>query len=67
LELIGSLSARLRLGLVGKAKHSNILVLVAFTEIKFICLAKSFIAPAIYLIINQYLQATAHCSAIIYL
>ena len=30
-------------------------------------LAKSFIAPAIHLFINQYLQATAHYLPIIYL
>ena len=51
----------------GKAKSSNIVTLFALTRLKFIYLAKSFIAPAIHLSINWYSQATAHHSRIIYL
>jgi len=51
----------------GKAERSNILALFALTQLKFICLAKCFIAPARHLFINRYLQATAHHSPIIYL
>jgi len=51
----------------GKPERSNILARFAPTWLEFIYLAKRFIAPAIHLFINQYSQATAHRSPIIYL
>jgi len=51
----------------GKAEYSNILALFTLTQLTFMYLAKSFIAPAIYLFINRYSQATAHHALIIYL
>jgi len=51
----------------GKAERSNILALFALPWLKFIYLAKTFIAPAIHLLIYRYSQTTAHHSAIIYL
>ena len=38
---------------IGKAERSDILALFAFTSLKFIHLAKSFIAPAIHRFINR--------------
>ena len=46
----------------GKAERSDILAMFALTRPKFMYLDKSFIAPAIHLFINRYLQATAHHS-----
>jgi len=51
----------------GKAKCSNILALFALTRLKFMCLAKRFIPPAVYLFINRYSHAIAHHSPMIYL
>jgi len=51
----------------GNAVCSNILELFTLILLKFIYLAKRYIAPAIHLFINWYSQATAHHSPIIYL
>jgi len=51
----------------GKAECRHILALFTLKLLKFIYLAKRFIAPAIHLCMNQYSQATAHHAPIIYL
>jgi len=50
----------------GNAVRSNILALFTLILLKFIYLAKKYIVPAIHLFINQYSQATAYHSPIIY-
>jgi len=49
-----------------KARRSNFLALFALTRLKFMYLAKTFIAPSMHLFNNQYWQATAHSLPMIY-
>jgi len=49
----------------GIAELCNILALFTLTQLKFMYLAKSFIAPAIHLLFNRYSQATSHHSPMI--